>query len=447
MTSPQNARVTRRAQARRVFASSLRSRAGASEAGSVAIPFAMSLTSLLFFMGMAMDVGSAYSAKSKLDAVTDSASLAGAAHARTQLLTSGLANAAKTAAALKSAQETATSYFSSQAPANHDLQTAASATVQIQNGQVTSTVAYTATYRPHLLSLFGFDKIDLEGRAVAAAAVVPYLEVTLLIDTSGSMAIGADAADQALLKAQIGCAFACHDNVAVQGYGDAYLYAKGKGITLRYDAVNSGIKKLIDEFDALDPSASSIKASIVSFDTVFTTKQTMTTNRSNLRWNLPTAPATSGETQGATKFLEGISSVVAKLGTAGNGTSASSPMKLLIVATDGVQDPGRFWVSQTSYRQDVAPFNMSFCNTLKSKNVKVGILHTPYIPMTYDWGYMATLGQPSQIGGAGSRADDVPRVLKACAGDLYFEANSNDKIVAGFVSILRSASMTPRLVM
>ncbi len=79
------------------------------------------------------------------------------------------------------------------------------------------------------------------------------MEITLLIDTSGSMAIGADAAGQALLKSKLGCAFACRDNVAVQGYGDAYLYAKAKGITLRYDAVNAGIVRLVDEFDSARP--------------------------------------------------------------------------------------------------------------------------------------------------------------------------------------------------
>lgn len=60
---------------------------------------------------------------------------------------------------------------------------------------------------------------------------------------------------------------------------------------------------------------------------------------------------------------------------------------------------------------------------------------------------MATLGQMSQIGGHGKRVEDVPRVLKDCAGDLYFEADSDDKISKGFINILRAAGMTPRLVM
>jgi Flp pilus assembly protein TadG len=417
------------------------------EHGSVAVPFSFSLMAILFFVGMAIDVGFAYSAKSKLDAITDSASLAGASRARSDLLTSGTANSATTAAILKTAGTTSASYFKGQVSALNTIAPKAETSVTFKDGQVTSKVTYTASYRSHLLGLFGHSNIALVGESVSAAAVVPFMEVTLLIDTSGSMAIGADSDDQDLLRAKIGCAFACHDNAAVNGYGDAYLYAKAMGITLRYDAVNIGIQKLIDEFDDLDPSAKSIEAAIVSFDTKFVVKQAMTASRSKLRWNLPTAPATSGETEGATKFAEGINSIVTQIGKGGSGASENDPIKIVILATDGVQDPGRFWVSQPSYRKDVGAFNGSFCETLKNKNVRVGVLHTPYIPMAYDWGYMETLGQPSQTGGGGSRADDVPRVLKTCAGDLYFEADSSDKIAKGFVSILRSAGMTPRLVM
>jgi hypothetical protein len=414
--------------------------------GSVIVPFALVIFAIVCFAGMAVDVASAYSAKSKLDAISDSASLAGAARARTEFLAQGVNNSGKTQQILASATSAASGMFATELSTITAVHAEADVDVQLIDGKITSTVSYTATYRPHLLTLLGFDSIDLAGTSISAAGLVPYMEITLLIDTSGSMAIGADAAGQALLKTKIGCAFACHDNVAVQGYGDAYLYAKAKGITLRYDAVNAGIVRLVDEFDALDPGATNIRASIRSFDTSFAVKQAMTNNRSQLRWNIPAAPATSGETQGATKFAEGINAVVTAIGTGGDGSSAAKPIKILIIATDGVQDPGRFWVTQTAYRNDVAPFKMAFCQTLKNKNVRVGILHTPYIPMLDDWGYMATLGQPSQIGGPATRADDVPRVLKECAGDLYVEAKTADAISAGFVNILRSTN-TPRLIM
>jgi Flp pilus assembly protein TadG len=414
--------------------------------GAVVIPFAIMVFAVICFAGMAVDVASAYSAKSKLDAISDSASLAGAARARTEFLAQGVNSSGKTQQILASATSAATGMFATEISTITAVQAQSDVDVQLIDGKITSTVSYTATYRPHLLTLLGVDTIALAGTSISAAGLVPYMEITLLIDTSGSMAIGADAAGQAFLKSKIGCAFACHDNVAVQVYGDAHLFAKAKGVTLRYDAVNAGIVRLVDEFDALDPGATNIRASIRSFDTSFAVKQAMTTNRSQLRWNIPAAPATSGETQGATKFAEGISGVVSAIGTGGDGSSAANPVKILIIATDGVQDPGRFWVTQTAYRNDVAPFKMDFCQALKTKNVRVGILHTPYIPMPDDWGYMATLGQPSQIGGSATRADDVPRVLKECAGDLYVEAKTADAISAGFVNILRSTN-TPRLIM
>ncbi len=413
--------------------------------GSVAVPFAASLLTLLLFIGLAIDAGGAYSTKAKIDAITDSASLAGVSTARLALLDGGpLGGNAETA--LASAKDRASNFFAVQMAGLSGIDGAANVSVTFDNGQIRSSVSYTATYRPHLLPLFGFNEVTINGEAVASAAILPFMEITLLVDTSGSMAIGADEHEQALLKSQIGCAFACHDNAPVKGYANSYLYAKAMGITLRYDAINTGIKKMIDEFDVLDPDAKSIQASIWSFDTYYNRKQTMTASRSQLRWNLPSAPAMSGKTEGATKFNEGIGSVLSVIGQGGSGATAASPMKLVILATDGVQDPGRFWVDQPAYRADVAPFNMAFCETLKSRGIRVGVLHTPYIPMPDDWGYMATLGQPSQLGNPGTRADDVARVLKSCAGDLYFEADSSDKIAEGFVNILRSAN-TPRLVM
>lgn len=413
--------------------------------GSVAVPFAASLLGLLLFIGVAIDSGGAYSAKTKIDAIIDSASLAGVSTARLALLDGGSSGGDRERA-LASAKERASNFFDAQMAALAGIDGEATVSVTFDNGQITSSVTYSAIYRPHLLPLFGFNEMTINGTSVASAAILPFMEITLLIDTSGSMAIGADAHEQTLLKNQIGCAFACHDNTPVKGYGDSYLYAKAMGITLRYDAINTGIKKMIDEFDVLDADAKSIQASIWSFDTYYNRKQSMTASRSQLRWNLPSAPAMSGKTEGATKFNEGIGTVLSAIGQGGSGATAASPMKLVILATDGVQDPGRFWVDQPAYRADVAPFKMSFCETLKSRNIRVGVLHTPYIPMSDDWGYMATLGQPSQLGNPGTRADDVARVLKGCAGDLYFEADSSDKISEGFVNILRSAN-TPRLVM
>lgn len=413
--------------------------------GGLTIVFAMVLVVLTLFIGLAIDLSAVRSAKMRLDMLADDAALAGVVEARSKLLNNGMNNSGQVSKAVKSGQKSALAFFNTKTAKDFDLTSLAASPQVTVTGQVaTAVVTYTASYRPHFLGAMGINRIPISSSATATVSVVPYIEVTMMVDTSGSMAIGADSAAQDKLQSLTGCAFACHDGNKFGGYPDVYAYALAQGITLRYQAINSGLNKLIGEFDTLDPDQKYIGGEIWSFDTNSKKLQQMTTNRSRLRAAMPAAPATSTEYDGATHFNEAIGDVVRSIGKGGDGSNPGHPIKLLIIATDGAQDPGRFWTWNLPYRDQVGPFDMTFCSALKQNNVQVGIVHTPYLPMSYDWGYNATLGQPSVIGGSGTRADDITAVFKACAGSLYVNAASSSEIVQGFVNIMQQA-ITPRL--
>ena len=72
----------------------------------------------------------------------------------------------------------------------------------------------------------------------------------------------------------------------------------------------------------------------------------------------------------------------------------------------------------------------------------VGIIHTPNLPMAWDWGHNATLDQPSQISGPATRADDITPVLQVCAGARYVLADNTAAIVGGFTAIFRAMEKT-----
>jgi hypothetical protein len=112
---------------------------------------------------------------------------------------------------------------------------------------------------------------------------------------------------------------------------------------------------------------------------------------------------------------------------------------MVIIATDGVNDPTRAWVSQTSLRSQVRVFDTSFCNSFKTNGVTVAIINTPYYPMTWDWGYNATLGQPGSLGGA-TRVDDIPIALSACAGSNFVQAADVATIQSSFTYLFSKAS-------
>jgi hypothetical protein len=112
---------------------------------------------------------------------------------------------------------------------------------------------------------------------------------------------------------------------------------------------------------------------------------------------------------------------------------------MVIIATDGVNDPTRAWTSDVSLRPQVKVFDTSFCTTFKNNGVTVAIINTPYYPMTWDWGYNATLGQPGSLGGA-TRVDDIPIALSACAGKYFTSASSVSAIQSAFTNLFVMAS-------
>lgn len=95
-----------------------------------------------------------------------------------------------------------------------------------------------------------------------------------------------------------------------------------------------------------------MSTAVYDFNNNLNVDGSLTNNTSSARGNLPAAPATSSMTAGATHFNEFI-------GQVGDGSSPESPIKLLIIATDGVEDPGRYWTTDIPARQLVAPFDMS----------------------------------------------------------------------------------------
>lgn len=407
--------------------------------GGVAIIFSLSIVVLFTVMGLAVDYATLNRTNTQLQAAADAAALGAATAARSYAAVNGLGDVSQIES---EARDIAARLFASEAEKAGERVDAAVFDVSLDNGRVSVTATYNGWIETTFSRIAGIDTMEVSGKAIARAGLPPFVEVHLLIDTSGSMAIGASAADQQALTAQTGCAFACHDGVAVNGYADAYAYANASGIKLRIKAINEGILALMDKIDEIDSSNEFVSTAVYSFNNSLTTLASLTTDTSAIRSSLPSDPAISGETDGATHFKELIDQVVTSIGPGGNGKSSSDPKKILIIATDGAQDPGRFWTTVLPARNEVDAFDMSFCGPLKSSGVHVGIIHTPYHPIASDWGYAATLGMPSQRGGPATRADDIAPALQGCAEDRYVMADDYATIKSAFTSILSSLGVS-----
>lgn len=160
-------------------------------------------------------------------------------------------------------------------------------------------------------------------------------------------------------------------------------------------------------------------SSSTPFDDTLRRNQALTTDMARIRANLPSAPQTSGETVGGTRWWTYADTIPGLIGNGGDGTSQARAIKLVMMLTDGVQDPNRTWTWDLPQRDYVREFDATVCDTLRARNVRIGVVQVPYVEMPLDWGYKATLGMPSLLGRNGDRHADATYALRRCGGDLY----------------------------
>lgn len=384
--------------------------------GSLPIIFAFLLVPLLGLAGGAIDYSRSIQDRSRIDSALDAALIVAANQAR--------ADDAKnltTSTIVSNAIQAANDYFNS--ASKLPVGTKAAFTVVTQGRTVTVSGSYTSSTPTSFLKIAGINALSLSGNGASSINLSPMVDIYLLIDVSGSMAIGATQNDIDKLNNVFGCAFACHDGYFVRGTSyDAFQWAQNNGITLRINEINKGIQDFVKWLQDQASASQRVRIAVYSFSTNLTTVVPLTASLDAASINLPQAPSSSGDYDGATLFSTIMPIFASTVGAGGDGIT--TPKKLVIIATDGVQDPTRTWVGpQWWLRPQVRPFSPADCRQVDA-SVSVSVLYAPYFQMSWDWGYQATLGQPSQIGNSGTRFDDIVPQLTACASTPNLFVNS-----------------------
>ncbi|MCK1384027.1 pilus assembly protein TadG-related protein [Bradyrhizobium sp. 21] len=401
---------------------------GRDNRANIAVIFALALVPILGFVGVAIDYTIANKQRTKLQQALDLALLAGAAAGK-QSLDSGASQSTAISAANAAASNMFTGNTSgiiSQLVTNFTV-----------NGLTLSGTGNASTsVTTNFLGLMGHPNLQMSVASNTASSTQPYQSVYLLVDISSSMLLPSTQAGITQMVNGTGCALACHDQT---NGTDSYSWALNRGIQLRYQVVNQGVQNLLTYLNSKTTFKNYVRVGLWSFDSSLTQMSALTSNFTSVSYNFPAPGLASNDSAAATPFDSLINNFVSIVGNGGDGSSLSSPQKLVIVATDGVNDPTRAWTSQTSLRSQVKVFDTSFCTTLKSKGVTVAILNTPYYPMTWDWGYNATLGQPGSLGGA-TRVDDIPIALSACAGNYFIRSSDPAVIQTAFTTLFAKAA-------
>jgi Flp pilus assembly protein TadG len=277
------------------------------------------------------------------------------------------------------------------------------------------------------------------------------------------------------------CAFACHDasGTTPADITTGLTNAHTAGATTRFDVMISAANQLISNIQSLLNANNNLAKNTYLFNVYGfddSIHQYGTTN-------MPCTASTCGSvtsaigsvSPGLNTYLNASmqtfsqSSGTNSIGVNGNGTSAASPLKFVILVTDGLQsDRGGNWGGSNNVANDPAwnypsaatnalmsnppgrtieggfdgPINLAYCTALKNEGVVLAVLETPYVPLDgqspHVQPYEQTVRHTIYPGGpnGGAPVSVVSQALQTCATTgYYFQANSPSDISTGFTNL------------
>ena len=361
-------------------------RAGADRSGAVSVIFALVILPLMIAVGAAVDYAIAARTKEMLQAAADAAAVGAismSSSAVKQVIQSGVSGEIKVAEA--DALNIANTNFSG---SRFSGITSSQISVQYVGNTFSSDVTLTSMVPTYFVRLFGVDSVTVSVRATAQNKPVYYYNFYVLIDNSPSMGLGATAADISALEAvNGGCAFACH--ITGASY-DTYALAKQRGITLRYQVVSRAVQSMITNAAASQLVSNQYKMAVYSLGadaqvTKLTTVAAMSSSLSSVASaaasvDLMTIPYQNYNNDQQTDLLTALNDIKTIIGTSGSGLSASDPIKVLFLISDGVEDAERpkNCKEKLTGNRCQQPLDTTPCASIKANSVKLASLYTTY---------------------------------------------------------------------
>lgn len=433
--------------------------------GNVALVFALTAVPMLLAVGAGLDLTRAYNVQNKMQADLDAALVAAVKQIDNQ--------------DEEQIKEKIADWFNALADrrdSSYDL-----STIKVDKSGHTITASAAGTVPTTFMKIANFSTVPVGVVSAIKGPATSYLDVYIVIDKSPSMLLASTTAGQQLMRSTANCEFACHSTadpvtVAGQTYGTFYDYSTAAKVKLRSDTALEAAEKVIDMIEESDPGHQRIKVGLYGLGSGIDEALPVTLSTTTARKTLTNKSSglTSATSQAATYFDTALSQLLEKIGEPGDGTSSSSPLKLVLLLTDGVQSE-RNWVVQSRWgqttrwptslgnlRRAVTPLNPDWCSPIKDNGATIAVLYTEYLAITADWGYNATLGQPMSnsvwesvwggtlANGTSSstvRRDYIPTALQGCAStsDLFISAASEDEITEGLSALFKQYLTSVRL--
>jgi Flp pilus assembly protein TadG len=264
------------------------------------------------------------------------------------------------------------------------------------------------------------------------------------------------------------CAFACHDlggSTTSANIAEGLANAHTANATTRFDVMIAAGEQLLNHVQAETSSSTVLakniyKFNIYSFDTTL-----HKWGSSNMDNTTALGVFTGNQIQpGLDTYIDNSMSTLASnsyVGHNGNGSSTASPLKFVMLVTDGLQSDrnnnwGCTWTNSTAWgaltddrgqpQQTCKPstgfdkpMNTANCTTMKNNGIVVAVLETPYVPLSGEDQHVLPYERTVQATiypGGPNTASTVSAALQACATTgYYFQASNASDIATGFISL------------
>jgi hypothetical protein len=278
-------------------------------------------------------------------------------------------------------------------------------------------------------------------------------------------------------------------SVSITGYKydfrrriDNYQVARNLNLTLRTDLVKEAVADLTGVAEtSAETNGATYRMGLTTFDRQFKKIWPTTGNRtiessffvdsdldkiSTYANNLEVEAyymnnkltSTVSDTDTHTRFHDAFTGILNTMpDEAGTGEETDEPQAILFLITDGMWDrrlssgngtggsvEGPIWNVKSSgtYVKDTTQSRVQFCNDVKSRNIRIAVLYTQYLPSSASDSWSITNVKTPYL----QPTDKLAPALQACASTgLYYKVTTDDDISAALTKLFQKAVATARL--
>jgi Flp pilus assembly protein TadG len=451
------------------------------ESGANVLPmFALTLPVIIVIVGGAVDFSMAVNAKTDLQDATDAAALAVAANVAK--------NPNSTVAVLKAtaAQVLLANYgpgvtinaFHVCAPVQNDCSNGGVA-MKMNTVAISTQVAAPCSMAALLPTVCtgGGSTQTVKTSTTTVIGFGATIQLNIVMDGSASMIVGSTAADVTKIETWVGnnwslvkpgdpapytggdnppCAFACHDVGGSTTNADVALgltHAHSAGATTRFDVMTSAASQLVTHVQTLSSSSTQLSKNTYEFNVMTFDTNLHQQGSANMSY-AAAQTAITGTSPGLDTYLSTMmTSLISQVGTNGTGASAGSPLKFVILVTDGLEsDRDLDWQNCSSHYNDplwnwpstcvggfAKPISAAQCTQLKNNGIVLAVLETPYVPLTgqdpNNTPYESNVRHTIYPNGPNTQSA-ISTALSNCASNgYYYQATNSAQIATGFLQL------------